>query len=186
MGGIFQISEPDRPEPDVLSYEICGRDIVVAMSQGWPECIPRHKVLNRPIWDQISDGNIADVYRALITRTRQTGEGASFTIRCDDPQTRRVSSMAMIPMGSGAIRFSIRPIETGPQDLLDYLRRRQAHPLGLDLCQKCGGINVDGQWRPAERAVESFGIFANDLPFRTWAVRCPHCRPGGHFKEQSG
>jgi hypothetical protein len=186
MSGLFQISEPTRQEPEVLSYEICGRDRIVAISQGWPERIIRQSILNRPVWDLMGDGNVADIYRALITEIRRTGEGVSFTFRCDDPQTRRVMSMALIPMGCGGIRFSSRPIEAGPQDLHDYLRRHQSLPLSLELCLQCGRIGVDGEWRPAAWAVESLGIFADDLPFRTWLVRCPHCRPDGHFKRQPG
>ncbi|ARJ65327.1 hypothetical protein WV31_06510 [Magnetospirillum sp. ME-1] len=178
MGSSVQCPETDGA--NILTYEICGQDRVVAMSPGWAGGGSRHPALGRTLWDLLGNGNIADVYRALITQTRRTGVGQCFTFRCDDFHTRRVMSMAMVPIGDDRIRFSSRPIVEDRQDSTAFLRRHRAEPLSVDICPECGGIKVGKQWLPAGSALEALGIFAEDIPFRTWPNHCASCRAGGH------
>jgi hypothetical protein len=180
MGSIVQICEPGREEPETLSYEICARDRIVAISENWPNPGHRHDVLHHLLWDLMGDGNIADVYRALVTQIRRTRAGVTFTLRCDDQYTRRVVSMSMTPTSGGGIRFSSRPIVQERQDSQAFLHQRKKLSLEVDLCPTCGNIKVGEQWQPAGSALESLGIFADDLPFRTWTVHCPQCRSSGH------
>lgn len=180
MGEVVKHSKSQERDAQVLTYEICGQDRIIAMSPGWMNGGKRHPALGRSLWDLLGDGNIADIYRALVTQIRRTGTGQCFTFRCDDFHTRRVMSMAMMPTGGGGIRFSSRPIIEESQDSAEFARRRQAKPVCIDFCPACGGIRVMNRWQPAGAAVEELGIFAEDLPFRTWPVHCPPCEPGGH------
>ncbi|CUW40420.1 protein of unknown function [Magnetospirillum sp. XM-1] len=180
MGASVYYPASDIQDSQILAYEICGRDRIVAMSPGWANGNTRHPALGRSLWDLLGNGNIADIYRALVTETRRTGMGQCFTFRCDDFNTRRVMSMAMVPVGDGGIRFSSRPIAEERQDSAAFIRRHRAMPLSVDICPKCGGIKVEDQWLAAGSALESLGIFADDLPFRTWPAHCPSCGPNGH------
>lgn len=180
MGSTIQPPASRSKDADTLTYEICSQDRIIAMSQGWLNGNSRHPALGRSLWDLLGNGNIADVYRALITQIRRTGTGQCFTFRCDDFYTRRVMSMAMVPIGDGRIRFSSRPIVEDRQDSTAFIRRHRAVPLSVDICSQCGGIRVMDQWLPAGSALEALGIFAEDLPFRTWPDQCASCRAGGH------
>jgi len=180
MGGLFQLSEPLRHEPEVLSYEICGKDRIVAVSQGWPVGPGQRDILNRSLWDLLGDGNIADVYRALITEIRRTRQGLCFTFRCDDISSKRVMSMVMTPIGCDGIRLSSRPIAVERQDANEFLRRRREPQISVDICPRCGAIKAGEHWRSAASALDHLGIFAADLPFRTWQILCPRCRAAGH------
>lgn len=180
MGASVHHPASNIQDPKILTYDICGQDRIVAMSQGWLKGNARHPALGHSLWDLLGDGNIADIYRALVTEIRRTGEGRCFTFRCDDLHTRRVMSMAIMPIGGGGIRFSSRPIAEERQDSAAFVRRHRAMPLSVDFCPECGGIKVRNRWLPAGSAVEELGIFAEDLPFRTWPDHCPPCRAGGH------
>lgn len=180
MGASVPHPASKHQDPKILTYEICAQDRIIAMSPGWLNGTSRHPALGRSLWDLLGDGNIADIYRALINQIRRTGTGQCFTFRCDDPHTRRVMSMAIMPVGDGRIRFSSRPIAEERQDSTAFIRRHRAMPLNVDICPGCGGIKVMDQWLPAGSAVEELGIFAEDLPFRTWPDHCPPCRAGGH------
>lgn len=180
MGEVLQMSRLDASEPQVLTYEICSRDCIVAMSAGWLNGGKRHPALHRSLWDLLGDGNIADIYRALVTQIRRTDMGLCFTFRCDDFQTRRVMSMAMMPIGDGGIRFSSCPITEERQDTRAFTRRRQAMPLDIDVCPSCGDIRAADQWLAADAALERLGIFAEDITFQTRHALCPSCRPHGH------
>lgn len=180
MTGLFQISEPVRDASNAQSYEICGNDRVVALGLGWPEGTRQRDILRRSLWDLLGDGNIADVYRALVAEIRRTGLGICFAFRCDDPGTRRLMSMAMMPMSCGGIRFSSRPIAVERQDAASFQRRHQGLPVNVDLCPECGRIRVGNQWHSASEALDRLGIFADDLPFRTHRVRCAPCCGRSH------
>ncbi|KIL98743.1 hypothetical protein CCC_02193 [Paramagnetospirillum magnetotacticum MS-1] len=180
MVGLFQISEPTQDAADVLSYEICGRDRIVAFGQGWPEKTYQKSVLSRSLWDVVDDANISDIYRALVTEIRRTGLGVCFAFRCDDPGTKRLMSMVMMPLGCGGIRFSSRLIATEPQEVGEFHQRHLRLPVNVDLCPECGRIKIGDQWQPASEALDRLGIFADDIPFRTHQVRCPPCCGTSH------
>ncbi|WP_148207397.1 hypothetical protein [Paramagnetospirillum magneticum] len=180
MRGLFQICEPIRDAPDALTYEICGRDRVVSLGLGWPKGTRQRDVLSRSLWDLLGDGNVADVYRALIAEIRRTGVGVCFTFRCDDPGTKRMMSMAMMPTSCGGIRFSSRAIAVEQQEPSLFQRRHLGLPVNVDLCPECGRIKVGNQWQPASEALDRLGIFADDLPFRTHQVRCTPCHVASH------
>lgn len=182
MGGLFQISEPLVEEPGILTYEICGEDRIIEFGEGWQSSGRRagRSTLNQTLWDLLGDGNIADIYRALIRQVRCGQSTVHFRFRCDDIHARRVMSMSMEPIGTTGIRFSSRVVEMEDQNIVDYFHRLNKLPLDVDLCPRCGAIRVGSDWVQPLQGIEALGLFADDISFKTWPVTCPHCHDGGH------
>lgn len=163
---------------EAFIYEICARDRIVAVSaHGQGAASP---LLNRRLWDMLADGNVADIYQALLRRVREGGRTMAFHFRCDEPDTRRLLSMTMEPLADGGVRFTSRPLAAGPQSPIDFFHRHRLPPADVDVCRVCGAIHAAGLWMEPDRALESLGIFSEDLDFRTWPSTCPTCRAADH------
>lgn len=181
MGGLFQICEPHRDEPGTFAYEICGNDRIIAVETGeGKEPAAASPFLHRVLWDLLGNGNIADIYRALVHLTRTRRERVCFHFRCDEPDMRRVLVMSMEPTAGNGVRFSSRPLVVERQAPGDFLERHRRPPVDVEICEICGTVLVAGRWRRVDHALEALGVFAEDLDFRTWPARCPDCRGVGH------
>lgn len=179
MSGVVNISEPGAAEPDAFSYEICGQDRVVSVENG--DCgHTEPAMLNRRLWDLISDGNVADIYRALVQRVRAERRTIHFRFRCDEPDMRRDLEMTMEPLDCDGIRFSSRRLGAEPQSPKEFFRRHSQAPRDVDLCRCCGAVRVAEQWSPVDMGLKALGLFAEDIQFRTRPTVCPQCRGQGH------
>ncbi|MBI3445052.1 MAG: hypothetical protein HY055_06770 [Magnetospirillum sp.] len=182
MRGLFQESGPSSANSDPFSYEICGLDRVTKLGAGWQTIYgrPRGGALHHTLWELLGEGNIADLYRALVTHVRRNSVRIEFQFRCDDLEFKRTMIMIMEPVGDNAIRFSSRPLSVEPQNVAEYFYRLNQSPMNVDFCEQCGTIKVGKEWLATDRALEVLGLFADDISFKTWPMTCPSCRHHGH------
>jgi hypothetical protein len=179
MNGLVDIREPGADDPSTFTYEICGFDRIVAVRSG--RCgASTSPMLNRRLWDHLHDGNVTDVYRALVRLVRRERRAVRFRFRCDEPDVRRDLTMTMEPLDGGGIRFTSRPVMEAPQSPTEFYRRHCRPPVNVEVCELCGSIKAGAHWLPADQGLEKLGLFADDLEFRTWPAGCTQCRTADH------
>ncbi len=172
-----------------ISYRIDERDRLVAVSDNWEAFAQANdgaavfagKVLGRPLWEFIQDGNVGQLYRHLVARARG-GRAVEFHYRCDSPTERRVFLMRIEQQRDGGIEFRSRlqSSETRPAvTLLDAQARRNSSTLRV--CSWCQRIALGGhEWVEVEAAVERLKLLqAEALPALTHGI-CPPCLDGMH------
>lgn len=179
MGRLLKISDSPREGGFSFTYEISARDRILAVNgcDRGKDGTSRN-LLFRSLWDVLGNGNIADIYRLLVRQVRTERRTLRLHIRCDEPDTRRLLVLTMEPLAGGTIRFSSRPVEIEPQSPLEFFHRHQRVPAEVDICGGCGGVDVSGEWLPADQALERLRLFSDDLDFRTRSCTCPACRTG--------
>lgn len=168
----------DVEYPTAFIYEICASDRIVAVSA--PGQTSESPLLNRRLWDLLPNGNLSDIYQALLRRVREGGRAVSFHFRCDEPETRRLLRMTLEPLPKGSVRFISQPLEAEPQSPAEFFHRHRLPPADVDICTICGAIKAAGLWMEPDRALESLGVFSEDLDFRTWPCTCSSCRAADH------
>ena len=161
---------PNESNEEDISYQLNELDEIVFVSKGWtsfalandaPDLMPE-KVLNRPMWDFITDLTTEQLYREILKRVR-SGQAAKFSFRCDASDRQRFMEMSVTGMENGGVRFetrTLRSVNRPPQSLLDRYRPR-ADDL-LRICGWCKSVDVRGKWLEVEEAVESLRLF--ELP----------------------
>ena len=170
------------PAAEVV-YTLNAGDEIVYVNDGWtefalandaPDLLPE-RVLNRPLWDFVSDETTQHLYREILRRARE-GRPARFHFRCDAPDYRRHMEMTVEGLDGGGVQFETRTLrvdERPRQDLLD----RQAPREGgrLRMCGWCKRMDIGGErWGEIEEAVTGLRLFERHaLPPLTHGM----CRP---------
>lgn len=75
-----------------IIYRVNDQDDLVFVSREWDrfaadnsgDLVTSQRVLNRPLWDFITDENTRELYRQVLKRVRE-GSLVRFTFRCDSP-----------------------------------------------------------------------------------------------------
>ena len=161
-------------------------DEIVSVSEAWtrfalandaPDLV-REKVLNRPLWDFITDLSTEQLYRQILERVR-SGEAARFSFRCDASDRQRFMEMSITALENGGVRFetrTLRSVDRPPQSLLGRYAPR-ADDL-LRICGWCKRVDVGGAWKEVEEAVDLLRLFERPrLPELTHGI-CEACYAG--------
>jgi hypothetical protein len=169
----------------ILTYRIDSHDRLVEVNDEWkhfalandaPELIDG--VLNRPLWEFISDPTTLNVYHHLLSRVRG-GRTINFPFRCDSPSIRRWMRMRMSASPDGEVVFESTVVDSQPFDAGKVWDRRATR--GTDLltsCSWCKRLKVEDRWEEVEEAIGPLGMFMRDpVPLMTHGM-CSQCYAG--------
>ena len=154
-----------------ISYRINGDDEIIFVNDNWsqfalandaPEFVAE-KVLNRGLWEFITDDTTIELYRDLVAKARSARE-INFNFRCDSPDARRLLRMTINLLENDSVQFDTRTIWTekrNPQNVL----QKDVPPSDdiLLVCSWCKKIDVqNGDWQEIEEAISNLGLFELD------------------------
>lgn len=169
---------------DIL-YEINGDDVITRVNDEWSECAIQNdapelcadKVIERSLWDFITDETTLELYRKIVANVRAGGRAVSFNFRCDTPDYRRVSQMHISLSAKGGVKFNTRHVKVESR-LRQNIWRNDA-PRGdnfLTACSWCKKIDVrNGNWQEVEDAVSTLSVFLREDSPRISHGMCPSC-----------
>ena len=149
-----------------------------ALANNAPQLV-REKVIEKPLFDLISDPQSSHLYKLLIERIKHTGDPIAFEFRCDSPDKRRFMHMEMTHQkatdGICFISTLERQEPREPVKLLDTADYRSNEI--LIICSWCKKIKIDEQiWTEVEDGIKLLGLFdAEPLPKLSHGM-CPSCR----------
>lgn len=167
-----------------IVYRINDQDQIIYVNEVWDrfaranlgEAVCSEQVLNRPLWDFISDTPTRELYREALARIR-SGRALRFSFRCDGPMCRRFLEMQITAAGEGIVEFRTVTLKVEPREeaptLLAALRER-SHEV-LRVCGWCKKVDAGGEWVEIEEAVDRLGLFERPhLPSLTHGI-CEGC-----------
>lgn len=170
-------------EPTIV-YRVNHQDEITYVNEAWLQFAACNNglhlllddVLQRPLWDFITDVTTRQLYRDALQRAR-AGRPIRFHFRCDAPDLRRWLEMRIAMADEGDIEFQTRLIDAEPRpavSLLSPLARRTDDP--LKICGWCKKVALEGgAWVEVEEAVEQLGLFdAVVLPLLSHGI-CEPC-----------
>ena len=150
-----------------ILYRINEQDRIVFVNDAWnqfamdnntPELLSE-RILNRSLWDFISDPTTINFYRTILQRVRN-GRSMEFNLRCDTAELRRFFVMN-ISFKDGAVQFDsqlIREEKRSSQKILQGSVGRKDEV--IIICSWCGRINTgNNEWQEVEDAVKVLGLF---------------------------
>lgn len=153
-------------------YRIDSQDRIVFVNNAWQQFALANdaadytdeRVLNRSIWDFITDDPTRLFYQEMVKRVR-TNNSLSFNFRCDSSEYRRFMKMKISSAEGNEVQFESQILSSerrNPQAILD--RRVKRSDELVVICGWCKKINI-GQaiWKEIEHAVEVLGIFESEI-----------------------
>lgn len=168
---------------DDIFYRISDQDEIIHVSDTWDrfaaanggERVRAEEVLNRPLWDFVSDRTTRELYRQVLNRVRD-GRALKFSVRCDAPACRRRLEVVVTTVAPGVIEFRTHTLaeeSRQPQALLDAGAARSADLLRV--CSWCCRIFVEGAWIEMEEAINRLQLLELPLlPTMTHGI-CDPC-----------
>jgi hypothetical protein len=135
-------------------------------------------VLQRPLWDFISDIETRHLYEILLEQVQMQQAPLSIPFRCDSPTCRRFMKMTITPARAGGFEFCTRIVHQErrePVRLLEVAAQRS--DVFLRICSWCKrvALSPDG-WVEVEEAVRALNLFGDQrLPQLTHGM-CPDCK----------
>ncbi|MFN0171893.1 MAG: hypothetical protein ACKV22_36225 [Bryobacteraceae bacterium] len=166
-----------------IIYRVNDQDKIVFVNAKWDqlaaanagEAVTASQVLQRRLWDFISDSTTRELYRQVLLRIRD-GRSLRFTFRCDSPSCRRLLEMDVHSREDGTVEFRTRTVsEESRQPLV--LQESGAAGSGelLRMCGWCKKVFFDGTWTEVEDAVDQLRLFHRTfLPSITHGI-CEGC-----------
>lgn len=135
-------------------------------------------VLNKNIWDFISDPETSQIYKMLLDKVRVTGQNISVPFRCDAPEYRRFFIMEIKKAKKNLIQFNsiIKKIEKRKSIKLLENEISRSNQF-LKICSWCKKIEVlhENKWVEVEEAIIKLELFKLEkLPMLTHTM-CPRC-----------
>lgn len=167
-----------------ILYKIDEQDRIVFVNDAWnqfaidnntPELVSEH-ILNRSLWDFISDPTTVNFYRKILRQVRN-GHSMEFNLRCDTAELRRFFVMNISLQKNGEVRFEsrlIRAEKRSPQKILqsDVPRKDEV----IIICSWCDRVSVGkNNWQEVEDAVKVLGLFDLDALPQISHGMCPDC-----------
>ena len=162
-------------EHDCITYHIDQNDHIIYISDEWQPFADRNKaeeltkgcVLNRSIYDFISDKESRHIYELTFSRCRKNNSHIHLPFRCDAPHTRRFMRMDISALEDNAIRITScieREEARDPVALLDKEQDRSSE--FVTICSWCKKVRLEEQhWVEVEEAVTQMKLFeAISLP----------------------
>lgn len=166
-----------------MAYRVNDHDQIVSVNPEWDEFatsngghqVTADRVLNRPLWDFITDPTTQDLYRQILHQIR-SGRTVRFSFRCDAPECRRLLEMTVERAADGTTEFRTRTLseEKRPTPLLLKSEAKRSADL-LRVCGWCKRVHADGAWVEVEEAVDRLHLFHQSrLPAMTHGI-CEPC-----------
>ena len=155
-----------------LTYRINAQDVIVFVNDEWDRFAAANAgnsassqlVLNRSLWDFISDHTTRELYRQILKRSRQ-GTPIGFNFRCDSPECRRMLSMKITAGDGGEVEFRTQTLSQehrAAQALLDQNASRSE--AFLLTCSWCSKVLIGSHWVEVEELVNKWPIFRTGNP----------------------
>lgn len=169
--------------PQIL-YQINHQEQLIFVSDRWskfalandgPELIGE-KILNRSLWDFITDSTTQELYRKIIQKVRK-GHVVNLNLRCDSPGFRRLLSMTITLQGYNNVQFETHIIWMEKRNRQNIFQKDiQRSDDILVVCSWCNKINVgDEIWQEIEEAVSTLDLFECEYLPRISHGMCPSC-----------
>lgn len=117
-------------------------------------------ILGSNFWEFISDNNVAQLYRDIVQKVRNTRKSIQLYYRCDSPVKKRFHKMTILAAKNYQIEFineTLAEIPVRFNPLLDVYAERNENI--LHVCSWCKAVYVDHDWVEIEEAVNRLGIF---------------------------
>lgn len=156
---------PDQPP---IRYQINARNELVFVNAAWQTFAMANgglglepaNILNRPLFDFITDETTRLVYHDLLQRVR-AGHPVQFPFRCDSPTQRRWLDMTITLQSTGLVEFTTRMQRC--EDLLPVPaleRPLSSATILLRVCSWCKRVELSPQqWFNLETAVAHERLF---------------------------
>lgn len=135
-------------------------------------------VLQRPLWDFISDIETRHLYEILLEQVRAQQAPVSIPFRCDSPTCRRFMNMTILPVRAGGFEFRTRIVRQERREAVRLLEVAAARSEAfLRICSGCKHIALSPNgWVEVEEAVRVLNLFGDRrLPQLTHGI-CPDCK----------
>lgn len=171
-------------DDDTIVYRVNSQDEITYVNEAWLQFAAHNHglhlllddVLQRPLWDFITDLTTRQLYRDALRKAR-AGQSIRFHFRCDAPDLRRLLEMRIAMADEGNVEFCTRLVDAEqrpPVTLLSPLAPRTDDP--LKICGWCKKVTLeDGIWVEVEEAVEQLRLFdAVVLPLLSHGI-CEPC-----------
>jgi len=166
-----------------LVYRIDSQDRIVFVNENWQKFattndaseLTKENVLNRSIWDFITDETTRHFYREVLERVR-SNKPVFFNFRCDSPDHKRFMKMK-ISCEFDEVIFETETLNLEKRDSQRILNRNEKRSNNLVvICGWCKKINISKMlWQEVEHAIETLGIFETEkLPQLSHGM-CNHC-----------
>ena len=171
---------------DMITYTIDAEDRIVSLSDGWdtfaienqaPDSCLSSGVLNRRIWDFISDLETRHLYQVINGSVRSSGRPVTVPFRCDAPDRRRFLEMKIVSAKQKQIEYKSALIREEPREPVALLMAGISRSDELvKMCSMCKQVNLpDGAWVEAEVAIAGMRLFEKStLPGISYGI-CPKC-----------
>ncbi len=169
-----------------VSYRINGHDEIISVNDDWCRYASDHgwqgispeKVLNKPVYNYITDSTTSRLYQYLFKRVRG-GSTVRYQFNCESSSHRRLMEMTVTSLGDRG------DVELKARMLCKQARMQQFDPANnpqndeyLKACGWCYRIDIDGNWIHVEDAVGKLGMFEfSRLPQMTHGI-CKYCFAG--------
>jgi hypothetical protein len=167
-----------------ISYRIDSDDNIVFVNDAWSRTAAENgaselsdeKVLDKNLWDFISDSTTEHLYREIVDWVR-LGNKIKFVIRCDAPATKVLLQMKIELKKNAEVGFDCYPIsitERKPQKML-YRSTARSEKVLL-LCSWCSRVEIGkDDWREVEDALEALQLFRDEtMPLLSHGM-CKEC-----------
>ena len=166
-----------------LHYRINEENKIIFVNSKWDQFaeanngvnIMSSQILNRTLWDFISDRTTLNLYRELLQMVRN-GRTVRFNFRCDSPTFRRFMEMEISHGENSCIDFHTHEVATESHlaPVLSVMIPHHSDKL-IRICSWCKKIHTGELWVELEKAVNHMRLFENsELPTLTHGI-CDIC-----------
>lgn len=177
-----------------VSYTIDHDDRIISVNTQWNEFAIANDapelnfpgIINRPIWDFITDFDTTSFYREMISKVRRKA-ALDFNFRCDSPSQRRLMRMTMIPRENDRIEFISEILESESRAVQNLIARHHPHHSEslVVMCSWCKKVKIsDALWHEIEEAIVALKIFEREMLPKISHGMCGSCFD--HLKYQFG
>ena len=171
---------------NIYKYQIDEYDKIKCVSENWDkfaaendalDLVSKPQVLNRPLWDFITDIETRHLYSIVIDRVRKENVPVDIPFRCDSPNLRRFMKMTIKPLSDNKVRFKseiMRVEKREPLKILDKNETRSNE--NIEMCSFCKKIKMaKNKWGDTEDAIQILHLFDYAKPPQITHGLCPEC-----------
>lgn len=170
-----------------IIYKINNNDMITYISSStWKEFASENEgsdlleenILNKSIWNFISDQDTSEIYNLAVDKVRVTGEKISIPFRCDAPEYRRLFIMEIKKPQKDIVQFNsiLKRIESRTSVKFLESKTERTDDL-LKICSWCRKVEIPhtSNWVEVEEAVVRLELYKLEkLPMITHTI-CNHC-----------
>lgn len=187
----FDCRRSDRPKPRkklsnirYISYAINQSNEIIFVNDAWSELalannapeLVAEKVLNRNLWDFVSDDATIELYQQLVGKAR-AGRSINFNFRCDAPDLRRLFEMKITLQTNQNVQFDSRLITAEKRVYQNVFQTDAQRADGVIVaCSWCKKIETRGGiWREIEDALSNLKPFESEKTVQLSHGMCVSC-----------